>query len=170
MKAIKIIFGVVTLFVILFLSTGLFVKETTYEVGVEIEKPLAEVFDVFSNQNVLKDWWPGIQSISPISEKPGIVGSEYEIVVHANDQASTIIKKILSYVPNQKLTYHMQAHNILKTDNYTFTEKNGTTFMLKEVSCKSEYHIINCMFPYLKSVFRDMDEEQMNSFKAYIES
>lgn len=170
MKAIKIIFGVVTLFVVLFLSTGLFLKETTYQVGVEIEKPLAEVFDVFSDQNVIKDWWPGIQSISPILEKPGIIGSEYEIVVHANDQASTIVKKILSYVPNQKMTYHIKAQNVIKTDNYTFVEKNGTTFIAKEVCCKSDSYFINCMFPYIKGYFEDLDQEQMNSFKAYIES
>ncbi len=170
MKAIKIVFGVVTLFVILFLSTGLFLKETSYQVGVQIKRPIAEVFAVFSDQNAMKNWLPEIQSISPVSLKPGIVGSEYEIVVHANDQASTIIKKILSYVPNQKMTYYIEAQNVLRTDNYTFTEKNGTTFMLKEVSCRSESHIINCMFPYLKSVFRDLDQEQMDSFKAYIES
>ncbi len=44
MKAIKIILGIVTLLVIVFFSTGLIIKETTYQVKVEIDKPLKTVF------------------------------------------------------------------------------------------------------------------------------
>ena len=170
MKAIKIIFGVLVVLVVLFLSTGLLVKETTYQVRVEIEKPVSEVFASFSDENAMKNWLPEIQSISPIVVKPGMVGSEYEIAVRTNDRDATIIKKVLAYIPNQKITFYFDSQNVLKTDDYTFNEKNGTTFMIKDVSCKSESYIINCMFPYIKGFFRDMDQDQMDKFRAYIEN
>lgn len=170
MKAIKIIFGLVSVLVILFFSTGLLVKETTYQVRVEIEKPISEVFTVFSDEKAMKNWLPEIQSIASIVVKPGMVGSEYEIVVRTNEQDATITKKVLAYIPNQKITFYFDSKNVLKTDDYTFNEKNGITSMVKDVSCKSESYIINCMFPYVKGFFRDMDQEQMNNFKAYIEN
>ena len=56
MKGIKIILGIVTVLVIVFFSTGLIVKETTYQVRIEIEKPIDTVFSVFNNQELMKEW------------------------------------------------------------------------------------------------------------------
>jgi LPS O-antigen subunit length determinant protein (WzzB/FepE family) len=43
MKTIKIILGIITAIVVIFLATGLFVKETNYTANVSIDKPIEEV-------------------------------------------------------------------------------------------------------------------------------
>ena len=169
MKAIKIILGIVTVLVIIFFSTGLLVKETTYQVKVEINKPLSEVFTAFNDQEKMAIWLPEVKSVKPINVKPGIVGSEYEMTVNNNGQTVVMKEKVLAYIPNQKVTLYFDADDMLKTDDYNFSEVNGVTTIIKDVSCKSDSYIMSCMFPYFKGFFTDMDQEYLNDFKVYIE-
>jgi len=98
MKAIKIISGIVTLLVILFFSTGLLVKQTAYQVKVDIKKPLSEVFIAFNDQQKLMEWMPEIKSIEPININPGVVGSEYKITVDNNGQTIVMTEKVMAFV------------------------------------------------------------------------
>ncbi len=169
MKAVKIILGIVTALVVVFFSTGLFVKETTYQVKVTINKPVSEVFTVFNDQEKMTVWLPEVKSIEPINIKPGIVGSEYKMTVDNNGQTVIMKEKVLAYVPNQKVTLFFDADDMLKTDDYNFSEANGVTTIVKDVSCKSDSYIMSCMFPYFKGFFKDIDQKYLNDFKTYIE-
>ena len=169
MKVIKIILGIVTVLVILFFSTGLLIKETTYQVRVEIHKPLSEVFAIFNDQEAMRYWLPEVKSITPINVKPGIVGSEYKITVDNNGQTIVMKEKVMAYILNKKVTLYFDAEDMLKTADYKFSEENGSTLIVKDVACKSESYIMSCMFPYLKGFFTDMDQKQLDNFKAYIE-
>lgn len=169
MKAIKIILGIITVLVIIFFSTGLIVKETTYQVRVEINKPISEVFTAFNDQNSMKNWLPEVKSVEPINIKPGIVGSEYKMTVDNNGQIVVMREKVMAYVSNKKVTLFFDAEDMLKTDDYNFTAEDGNTTIVKDVICKSESYIMSCMFPYLKGFFTDMDQKYLDDFKAYIE-
>jgi uncharacterized protein YndB with AHSA1/START domain len=169
MKGIKIMLGIVTVLVILFFSTGLLMKETTYQVRVEINKPLSEVFRAFNDQESMKYWLSEVKSIAPINVKPGIVGSEYNITVDNNGQTIIMKEKILAYIPNKKVTVYFDAEDMLKTADYNFSEVSGNTLIINDVVCKSESYMMSCMFPYLKGFFTDMDQKQLENFKAYVE-
>jgi len=169
MKAIKIILGIVTVLMVVFFSTGLLVKETTYQVSIEINKPISEVFTVFNDQEQMKIWLPEVKSIEPINVNPGIVGSEYKMTVENNGQIVVMTEKVMAYVPNKKVTLFFDADDMLKTDDYNFSEVNGGTLIVKDVVCKSDSYIMSCMFPYFKGTFSAIDQKYLNDFKAYIE-
>lgn len=169
MKAIKVILGIVTVLVIIFFSTGLLVKETNYQLRVEINKPLEEVFIAFNDQDKMTVWLPEIKSIEPIHVKPGIVGSEYKMTVDNNGQIIEMKEKVMAYIPNEKVTLYFDAGDMLKTDDYNFSSVEGTTLIVKDVVCKSDSYLMSCMFPYFKGMFTDIDQTYLDKFKAYIE-
>jgi len=169
MKAIKIILGIVTVLMVIFFSTGLLVKETTYQVSIEINKPISEVFTVFNDQEQMKIWLPEVKSIEPINVNPGIVGSEYKMTVDNNGQIVVMTEKVMAYVTDKKITLFFDADDMLKTDDYNFSEVNGGTLIVKDVICKSDSYIMSCMFPYFKGTFSSIDQKYLNDFKAYIE-
>ena len=68
MKTIKIILGVITIFVLAFFLTGLFVKETTYQIDVTINKPISQVFSIFNNPENIDKWIPEIREINVIND------------------------------------------------------------------------------------------------------
>lgn len=170
MKTIKIILIIISVLVLAFLATGLIVKETTYSAKVEIDKPLVEVFNNFSKIDSIKNWIPEVQSVEVVKKNPGITGSIYNVVVINQEQEINLTEKIVAYVPNEKLTLFYDAENMLKKDDYLFTEKNGKTTITLNANCQSDSFIMACMFPYFKSTFKEQDQTYLNNFKDFIEN
>ena len=169
MKKIKIILGIITVLVLAFFVTGLVVKETTYTAEISVNKPISEVFKIFNQPGNMKKWIPEIKSIDTLNLNPGFTGSEFKMVVENQGQEITMIQKVLAYIPNNKVTFFLDAENMLKKDNYTFTETDGVTTVRLNASCQSDSYVMACMFPYFKSTFKEQDQSYLNSFKQYIE-
>jgi uncharacterized membrane protein len=170
MKTIKIILGIITALVLVFFATGLLVKETNYKAQVSVNEPLADVFTTFNNTENVKNWIPEIKTVETINENVGKTGSSYKIVLDNQGQEITMTEKVVAYVPNEKVTLFFDAENMLKKDDYVFTENNGVTTITLNSSCRSDSYIMACMFPYFKSTFQDQDQAYLNNFKTYIEN
>lgn len=155
---------------LVFFTTGLIVKETNYTAQVSVNKSIKDVFKTFSNQENIKSWIPEVKSLDVVNENFGKTGSVYKIVIDNQGQEITMTEKILAYVPNEKITIFFDAENMLKTDDYIFTDKNGTTTITLQSSCQSDSYIMACMFPYFKSTFKEQDQTYLNNFKAFIEN
>ena len=169
MKTIKIILGIITAFVVVFLATGLLIKETNYTTQITINKPVEEVFETFSNSENIKKWIPEIKSFEVINENIGKTGSSYKIVIENQGQNIEMTQKVIAYVKNEKLTLYFDAENMLKRDNYIFKEKNGNTVISVNTSCQSESYLMACMFPYFKGTFKEQDQAYLNDFKVFVE-
>ena len=169
MKTIKIILGIITAFVVVFLATGLLIKETSYTTQITINKPVEEVFETFSNSENIKKWIPEIKSFEVINENIGKIGSSYKIVIENQGQNIEMTQKVIAYVKNEKLTLYFDAENMLKRDNYIFKEKNGNTVISVNTSCQSESYLMACMFPYFKGTFKEQDQAYLNDFKVFVE-
>lgn len=169
MKTIKIILGIITTIVVIFLATGLLVKETNYSTQVTINKPVEEVFDAFSTSENIKNWIPEIKSFEVINENIGKTGSSYKIIIDNQGQDIEMTQKVIAYVKNEKVTLFFDAENMLKRDDYIFKEKNGITTITSNSSCQSESYLMACMFPYFKGTFKEQDQTYLNNFKAFVE-
>ncbi len=169
MKGVKIILGIITALVIVFFSTGLIIKETTYQVKIEIDKPLNTVFSVFNNQELMKEWLTDVKSITPVNVKPGIVGSEYKMIVENQGKEMEMSEKVMAFIPNKKVTLFFYADDMLKTDEYNFSFSDGKTTIIKDVICKSDSYLMSCLFPYFKGTFTDIDQKYLEDFKTYVE-
>lgn len=170
MKTIKIILGIITTITIIFFATALFVKETNYTAQVEVNKSIEEVFKTFNKVENIKNWIPEVKSVTVINKNLGETGSTYKIVVDVNGQDITTTEKVMAYVANEKVTFFIDAENMLKTDDYTFYEKNRVTTITLNSSCKSDSYIMACMFPYFKGTFKAQDQMYLDNFKSYIEA
>jgi hypothetical protein len=169
MKTIKIILGIITTIVVIFLGTGLLIKETNYSTQVTINKPVEEVFETFSMSENIKKWIPEIKSFEVINENIGKTGSSYKIIIDNQGQDIEMTQKVIAYVKNEKITLFFDAENMLKRDDYIFKEKNGITTITSNSSCQSESYLMACMFPYFKGTFKDQDQTYLNNFKAFVE-
>ena len=170
MKTIKIILGVITIFVLAFFLTGLFVKETTYQIDVTINKPISQVFSIFNNPENIDKWIPEIREINVINDNLGKTGSTYRIVIDNKGQDIVMVQKVMAFVKNEKVTLFFDAQNMFKKDDYIFKEKDGVTTIQLSTSCRSDSYIMACVFPYFKSTFKAQDQGYLNNFKEYIEN
>ena len=169
MKKIKIILIIISTIVLVFLLTGLFVKETTYRAEVNVNKSIKVVFEIFNNSESIKNWVPEVKSFEIVNTNPGKTGSVYKIVIDNKGQEVTMTEKVMAYVPNEKVTLFFDAEGMLKRDDYIFKEKDGVTTITLNTSCQSDSYILACIFPYFKNTFQKQDQSYLNNFKAFAE-
>ena len=169
MKTIKVILIIISTLVVAFLATGLLVQQTNYSATVSIDKPIDEVFSNFMQIDSVKNWIPDIKSVKPVNINPGITGSIYDVVVLNQGQEIAMTEKIMAYVLNEKVTLFYDAENMLKKDDYLFSEENGITTITLNAACQSESFIMACMFPYFRGTFQAQDQSYLNNFKTFLE-
>jgi hypothetical protein len=169
MKTIKVILIIISTLVVAFLATGLLVQQTNYSATVSINKPVDEVFNDFMQIDSVKNWIPDIKSVKPVNINPGITGSVYDVVVLNQGQEIAMTEKIMAYVLNEKVTLFYDAENMLKKDDYLFSEENGITTITLNAACQSESFIMACMFPYFRGTFQAQDQSYLNNFKKFLE-
>jgi len=169
MKAVKIIVLFIGVLLLGFLATGMIVKETKYLTEIEINKPVTEVFSAFTDQDLLKEWIPEIESMETLIETPDVVGSKYKMVIVNEGEKVEMLEEVLAYELNKKMTLYFTADDMLKTDTYSFLDKGDKTVISKESVCKSDSYLMSCIFPYLKGVLRGIDQNYLNKFKAVVE-
>ena len=169
MKTIKVILIIISTLVVAFLATGLLVQQTNYSATVSIDKPIDEVFSNFMQIDSVKNWIPDIKSVKPVNINPGITGSVYDVVVLNQGQEIAMTEKIMAYVLNEKVTLFYDAENMLKKDDYLFSEENGITTITLNAACQSESFIMACMFPYFRATFQAQDQSYLNNFKTFLE-
>ena len=169
MKKIKIILIIISTIVVVFLLTGLFVKETTYRAEVTVNKSIKEVFEIFNNSENIKNWVPEVKSFEVVNNNPSKTGSVYKIVIDNKGQEVTMTEKVMAYVPNEKVTLFFDAEGMLKRDDYIFKEKDGVTVVTLNTSCQSDSYILACIFPYFKGTLQKQDQLYLNNFKAFAE-
>lgn len=169
MKTIKVILIIISTLVVAFLATGLLVQQTNYSATVSIDKPIDEVFSNFIQIDSVKNWIPDIKSVKPVHINLGITGSVYDVVVLNQGQEILMTEKIMAYVLNEKVTLFYDAENMLKKDDYLFSEENGITTITLNAACQSESFIMACMFPYFRGTFQAQDQSYLNNFKTFLE-
>ena len=169
MKTIKVILIIISTLVVAFLATGLLVQQTNYSATVSIDKPIDAVFSNFMQIDSVKNWIPDIKSVKPVNINPGITGSVYDVVVLNQGQEIVMTEKIMAYVLNEKVTLFYDAENMLKKDDYLFSEENGITTITLNAACQSESFIMACMFPYFRGTFQAQDQSYLNNFKTFLE-
>lgn len=169
MKTIKIILGIVSALVIMFLLTGVVITEVTYTAEIEIDKSINEVLENVANVDLMKNWLPDIKSIDPIEEKSGMVGSTYTVIAINNGQEMKMIQKITAYIPNQKITYKFDSDQMIKTDDFNFIANGNKTKIVQNCSINSKSYMTACLFPYFKGTFKELSLGYMNQLKITLE-
>lgn len=169
-KVLKIIIGILLLLLVIFLLTGLIVKETNYEVSTTVNKPLIETFTAFNNHEDLQKWIPAVKSFKPVEEVEGMVGSTYKmVVIDANGNDFEMDETIIAFEENKRIALEFDAQGMLKTDDITFKSDGNNTIITNNASCKGTTYILKCTFPFMKSMFRKSDQESLDGFKKYVE-
>ncbi len=169
MKAVKIVLGIVTALIVIFLLTGLIVTDVKYSAEVEINKPIEKVFKDFQDVELMKKWLPEIKSIDPIEVKDGVVGSTYKMVVTNQGQEIEMIEKITDYISNKKMTFQFDSDQMIKIDDYNFIANGNKTKVIQNCSVNSKSYLMGCLLPFFKGSLKDLSLSYMNRFKTEVE-
>ena len=169
MKTVKIVITFLVILSVLFFSTGLVIKDSSYDSQITILKPVDDTFAMFTNVSTITSWNPEYSSVEIVDQKPGITGSSYNIIIQHNDQTTIVKEKVLAYVKNEKLTLFFDRDGVIERDEYSFTAEGNSTIIYLSASYQAKSYILGCVLPFFKSKFKNIDEVSLNNFKAFAE-
>jgi len=166
---LKILVFIIGVLILIFLLAG-FVRPTVkYETKVLINEPLEKVWHTFNDAAQIPNWMPQVIDIETVSETPQKVGSTYIITVDNRGDSITMKKRILAYKEFEEVGLYFDAGSMKKNDRYLFSQNEGLTQIIGHHECRGDTYFHKCMFSFLGSIFKGIDQEAQNQFKDFIE-
>ncbi len=104
-----------------------------------------------------------------ISETPDKVGTKIKMVVDSDGKTIEITETVTQYKANEMVELYFEAGEMLKTDNYSFTSDGKQTTILAKHTCEGSNLFYKSMFSFFKSMFKKIDQDYLNNFKAFAE-
>ena len=137
---------------------------------VEIDKPKAEIVELFNNDTYLKDWQKGFVSKELISGVAGEKDAVSRIIFHNKKNVIELKETILNTDINEKyaLYEHIYMTNTMKT-NFIAVDANHT-----KINTEINYTKFNGLMPKLMAMlmpgmFRKQTQQMLDDFKAFAE-
>ena len=142
-----------------------------FKLKLTIEKPLADVWNIFADAENLKKWQPTLKKIDVISGTPGQTGSVSKLIYEESEREFSLTEKIIHREKPHRLysSYENEfAHN---TDRNTFTELDpDKTLWDLETEYKFKTLIMKITGTLMKRNFVRRAYRDMERFKEFAES
>jgi len=170
MKTVLIVTGVLLLAGILFFLVGLISPGLTNETVVKINSPINYTWDLYHDDEVLKEWIPGLHDIKLLSGKSATVGSKYILTMKdQKGKETTMNETITAFEQHDK--YAMDYSNELLDGHVdVFFESDGDSTILKSINnYKGKTTLLRSIFHFFNGRIKSETEKQYEDFKLIAE-
>lgn len=142
-----------------------------YELSIEIDLPLNDVADAFSNPNQLADWQRGFISIESTEGEPGKEGSKSEIKYQMGKRKIDMIETItqndlpdaFSAIYEAKGVWNLQENTFIKISESKTRWTSRSEFIMQSFTLK-------LFAVFMPRMFKKQSYQYMTDFKAWAEN
>jgi len=169
MRILKFFLKIFAIILALFFLSGLLFSKISYTTSQTINLPVDQAFTLFNDHKKMKDWMIGLQSFKVIEEKPGVVGSRYQIVIDAQNTFTKMEELVTSYKANEKVSLTIESVEMIKQDNYTFQAVDNQTLIQNKTTTEGKTYFLKCLYASFYFFIKRTDQGILDSFKTYAE-
>ena len=140
-----------------------------FEMSVEINRPVEEVFSFFSNLDNRRQWILGLEELEQTSEGPVGVGTTWRDTVRAMGRRMESTAEITGYEPNKQWKEKGSSGSIQGEVNITFDSVEGGT----RVSGLADLKIggfLKLASPIVTRTLKKRMQADINRLKAVLEA
>ncbi|BAX81500.1 SRPBCC family protein [Labilibaculum antarcticum] len=162
--------GIILLVAILtFITLGLFLNKQEYQLETTINRPLAEVFQLFNDHNRLSEWLTEVQSFEPITETENRIGSRYKMMVDNDGKIVELIETLTDYKENEMVETEFVAGWMHKYNHFTFSESENGTKIIAHYSIEGTNPFAKSLFLFFTKSFQEVDGTNLARFTTFAE-
>jgi len=170
MKALKYFLWFPFIVIGLILLLAIFFPSVTIDETYEIDAPLQKTWDVFHDNSYMKDWLTGFKRIKVIEEKPGKIGSRYQMFFEQGEDEMYMIEEITGYKEYETFDFRMEHPAANTQTNIRFEEKADKTIIHQQVETKANSFFFRSMLPIMQFSMKKQNAESYQKFKELVES
>lgn len=140
-----------------------------YQCSTRIQKPIDEVFSIYTDYRYLSAWLPNVISLELISDVFNVVGSKAHLKIKHRNQIMTIMVTILEMSPPYRSRMRFETDGLQYINDTVFEDLNGATLWRQEV-----HYLASGLSLWLAKGnlegFKTCTQKKMEAFKAYCEA
>lgn len=171
MKTVLTVLGILLLVAVLFVLIGVVSPGQKTETKVSVNAPIEHTWDIYNNQELLKEWVPGLKNIRLTSSKGGTVGSEYELtIVDPSGAESTSHQTITSMDRPNRFEIDYQNSMVTGSTSILFESLGDSTLL----TAKNEYIgssiLLRSVLHFFAAKITNQTQQQYLDLKTLVES
>jgi len=169
MRILKFLLKLVAILLVVFLLSGLIFPKIKYTTTQQVNLPIAETFDLYTDATKMKHWYTGLQSIRTEEQKPGVVGNKYKMVTEIQGEFIQLKRIVTKYKKPQQINFSTQSIEMIKEEAIIFQEVNGQTLITNKASTAGKSYFLKCLYASFFYFIKAEDQTILDSFKVYAE-
>jgi len=141
-----------------------------YTNTVEINKPRAEVIQLFDDPKNMKYWMDGLQDYKHLKGEPGTEGAKTKLWINQGKRQMEMVETITTHNPPKEFHGIYETTGAWNGQKNFFTELNeNRTLWTSENEFKFEGFLMKAIGFLMPGAFKKQTQKYMESFKAFAE-
>jgi len=170
MKTFLIVLAVLLLAGVLFFLIGMISLGQTNETVVQINSPLNYTWNLYHDDDVLKEWVPDLQEIELVSGNKAEVDSKYILKMKdKKGNVSTMNETITAFDINKKYAMDYSNEMLDGHVDVLFEAKGDSTVITSINQYKGKTTFLRSMFHFFNGKIISQTEKQYEDFKSIAE-
>lgn len=170
MRVLKIAGSLVLVLMLAFVGVGLMSSRVVLASEVEIDKPIEQVWRVFSDETRMQEWMDGLQRTESISGDALTVGGRSKLVFLEGEEEIEVIEEVTECKPGELYSFKMETDPFEGTTEIRFSAgENGTK--LSAVTTMDGRNLVWCaLLRLMKGAIADRNQGYYENLKRLIEA
>lgn len=136
----------------------------------QVAKPLAETWESYMDESLMKEWMQGYESSELIEGRQGEVGSVYEMVFVEGKRRMTFQETVTDLQPEKLFAFHMVGPGVQSKMKIHFAASNAGTTIDSEVESQGTNLFYRIVLRLFGSMMRKRMIADMQRFRRLVES
>lgn len=152
------------------LIVGLIVKKIEYSASITVDKPVKEVWAVYQDENKMKEWLEGFETIELVKGNKNEIGSEYLVKINQEGQVIEMKEILNDFEEFKNVNFDFDNDFMLMNYDVEFSENQGTTTIKTHSIVKGHGIMMRAFMPFIKSSMIAQEEKNLAALKEVIEA
>ena len=140
----------------------------SYEV--EIERPVGEVYRIYSDPDTLPRWLTGLQRTEHVSGAPGEVGSVTKHIYLEKGRIVEMTETVIELEPEKHMAARLETPGTECMIYVDFVDQGETTLMRFSSEFEAQGFMFRLMMPFIKGKVKERQRGDLRRFKALVEA
>lgn len=171
MKFVKYFFIVIGVILLTLVAIGIFKTDYQSKASIEINAPKQQVFAVYNNPLLYKQWMTNYQGLEQLEGQMNEVGNKHRLsFTTGSGEITTLDQTLLEFKPNELIRYDYENQWLEGTSKATFTDTgNGTTQIDLHLDYTGRGIVQNSLLFLLSSTIDQGHQHNLEQLKKLIE-
>lgn len=142
-----------------------------FDSKIAIDKPIHHVYTAFLDQQRMKEWLTGFQSIELLRGTINAVGSRYKLTMQENGHVICLYQEIIVNNENEEFSFTMEHEAMTSHSRVRFIPLNNhSTQLWLTVTIQGKGRLWKFIIPTMVPLLQKRQEADLQKFKNMLES